>query len=117
MTVVLVTGPLVTVANIGDSSAVLDTGLSMLELTSSHRIQDNIREQASSGRLPTYTLPHRASWIDGGAPVQPFVLGGVPLTAAGTQQVADYPLLLISSLEQLPAGLISLMMPWPTVLT
>ena len=36
---VLVTGALLTVANIGDSSAVLDTGCSMLELTTSHRVQ------------------------------------------------------------------------------
>ena len=45
MTAVLVTGPLVTVANIGDSSAVLDTGCSILELTSSHRVQDNAAER------------------------------------------------------------------------
>ena len=45
MTVVLITGPLVTVANIGDSSAVLDTGCSMLELTANHRVQDNTQER------------------------------------------------------------------------
>ena len=39
MTIVLVTGALLTAANIGDSAAVLDTGCSMLELTDSHRIQ------------------------------------------------------------------------------
>ena len=46
VTAILVTGPLVTVANIGDSSAVLDTGCSMLELSTSHRIHDSVREQA-----------------------------------------------------------------------
>ena len=46
MTAVLITGPLVTVANIGDSSAVLDTGCSMLELTTSHRIDASAQEQA-----------------------------------------------------------------------
>ena len=45
MTVVLVTGPLMTVAKIGDSAAVLDTGCSMLELTASHRVQDNVPER------------------------------------------------------------------------
>ena len=39
VTIVLVTGCLLTSANIGDSAAVLDTGCSMLELTDSHRIQ------------------------------------------------------------------------------
>ena len=39
VTIVLVTGALLTAANIGDSAAVLDTGCSMLELTDSHRIQ------------------------------------------------------------------------------
>lgn len=46
LTAVLVTGPLVTVANIGDSSAVLDTGVSMLELTTTHRIHDSAQEAA-----------------------------------------------------------------------
>ena len=54
VSVVLVTGPLVTVANIGDSSAVLDTGFSMLELTTSHRIHDRcvcLREGGGGGGI------------------------------------------------------------------
>lgn len=46
LTAVLITGPLVTVANIGDSAAVLDTGCSMLELTTTHRIHDSLQEQS-----------------------------------------------------------------------
>lgn len=46
VTAVIVVGYLLTVANIGDSSAVLDTGCSILELTGSHRIQSNPEEQA-----------------------------------------------------------------------
>lgn len=42
---VIVIGYLVTAANVGDSSAVLDTGCSILELTGSHRIQSNVDEQ------------------------------------------------------------------------
>ena len=44
-TVALVTGWLVTVANVGDSSAVLDTGASILELTKSHRLHESKDEQ------------------------------------------------------------------------
>lgn len=39
MTLVVVSGWLVTVANTGDSSAVLDTGDHISEITLSHRIQ------------------------------------------------------------------------------
>ncbi|PNW77853.1 hypothetical protein CHLRE_10g454450v5 [Chlamydomonas reinhardtii] len=46
VTATIVIGYLLTVANIGDSSAVLDTGCSILELTGSHRIQSNPEEQA-----------------------------------------------------------------------
>ena len=47
LTVLLVIGGiLLTVANVGDSDAVLDTGCSMLEVSSSHRIHDCVREQA-----------------------------------------------------------------------
>ncbi len=46
MTILVVTGSLLTVANIGDSEAVLDTGLSILEMTRSHRLQVNLQEQA-----------------------------------------------------------------------
>lgn len=42
---VLSIGRLLTAANTGDSSAVLDTGCSILELTRSHRIHTNIEEQ------------------------------------------------------------------------
>ncbi|KAG2449516.1 hypothetical protein HYH02_005659 [Chlamydomonas schloesseri] len=45
VTATIVIGYLLTVANIGDSSAVLDTGCSILELTGSHRIQSNPEEQ------------------------------------------------------------------------
>lgn len=43
---VIVVGYLLTTANVGDSSAVLDTGCSILELTGSHRIHNNVEEQA-----------------------------------------------------------------------
>ncbi|GIL83304.1 hypothetical protein Vretimale_11336 [Volvox reticuliferus] len=46
VTATIVIGYLLTVANLGDSSAVLDTGCSILELTGSHRIQSNPDEQA-----------------------------------------------------------------------
>jgi serine/threonine protein phosphatase PrpC len=39
VTLALVTGSLLTVANVGDSLAVLDTGCSLLPLTTSHRVQ------------------------------------------------------------------------------
>ena len=39
-------GYLLTVANVGDSAAVLDTGCSILELTGSHRIHSNVEEQS-----------------------------------------------------------------------
>jgi hypothetical protein len=45
VTLMLVTGSLITVANLGDSSAVLDTGNSIFELTKNHRIQDNETEK------------------------------------------------------------------------
>ncbi|EFJ47432.1 hypothetical protein VOLCADRAFT_92137 [Volvox carteri f. nagariensis] len=46
VTAAIIIGYLLTVANLGDSSAVLDTGCSILELTGSHRIQSNPDEQA-----------------------------------------------------------------------
>jgi BRCA1-associated protein len=46
VTVALCTGWLLTVANAGDSGAVLDTGSSLVELTCSHRIQSNLEEQS-----------------------------------------------------------------------
>ena len=42
----VVIGYLLTVANVGDSAAVLDTGCSILELTGSHRIHSNVEEQS-----------------------------------------------------------------------
>ena len=45
MTVVLSIAWLLTIANTGDSAAVLDTGCSILELTKSHRIHNNLDEQ------------------------------------------------------------------------
>ncbi len=35
-------GSLLTVANVGDSKAFLDTGSELVELTTSHRIEDNV---------------------------------------------------------------------------
>ncbi|GLC33563.1 hypothetical protein PLESTB_000088500 [Pleodorina starrii] len=46
VTAAILVGYLLTVANLGDSSAVLDTGCSILELTGSHRIQSNPDEQS-----------------------------------------------------------------------
>lgn len=45
VTLLLVCGSLLTVANLGDSSCVLDTGCSLLELSHSHRVQDNLGER------------------------------------------------------------------------
>lgn len=49
----LVTGALLTAANIGDSAAVLDTGCSMLELTDSHRIQVGCKCLSKCGGGPS----------------------------------------------------------------
>ena len=46
VTVALSIGWLLTVANAGDSGCVLDTGSSMLDMISSHRIHTSTREQA-----------------------------------------------------------------------
>lgn len=35
-------GSLLTVANVGDSKAFMDTGSELVELTTSHRIEDNV---------------------------------------------------------------------------
>lgn len=45
VTVAIVTCNLLTIANIGDSDGILDTGCSILEVTHSHRIQGNAMEQ------------------------------------------------------------------------
>jgi serine/threonine protein phosphatase PrpC len=45
VTVALVTGCLLSVVNLGDSEGVLDTGCSMMEVITSHRIQDSKKEQ------------------------------------------------------------------------
>lgn len=42
LTVAILTGDLLTVANIGDCKAFLDDGVELVELTNSHRIEDNI---------------------------------------------------------------------------
>ncbi len=57
MTVCLATGWLLTVANTGDSAAVLDTGSSMLELIKSHRIHSNLEEQARLKQAGQYLAP------------------------------------------------------------
>ncbi|GAX84868.1 hypothetical protein CEUSTIGMA_g12289.t1 [Chlamydomonas eustigma] len=46
LTVVLISGNLVTSANVGDSAAVIDSGETILELTDSHRIQTHTQEKA-----------------------------------------------------------------------
>ncbi|KAG1660248.1 hypothetical protein FOA52_007645 [Chlamydomonas sp. UWO 241] len=43
-TVVVVNGPLISVAHVGDSEAVLDTGASCVEMTHTHRIASNAAE-------------------------------------------------------------------------
>ncbi|KAG1670124.1 hypothetical protein FOA52_013700 [Chlamydomonas sp. UWO 241] len=45
VTLCLVIGELITVANLGDSAGVVDTGCSMLEMTDSHRIQSHESER------------------------------------------------------------------------
>lgn len=57
VTVILSTGWLLTTANTGDSSAVLDTGMSMLELIKSHRIHNNLEEQARLRGAGQYLAP------------------------------------------------------------
>lgn len=57
VTVILSTGWLLTVANTGDSAAVLDTGISMLELIKSHRIQSNLEEQTRLKGAGQYLAP------------------------------------------------------------
>jgi BRCA1-associated protein len=44
--ILVMNGVLLTVANVGDSDGVLDTGTSMLEVTCSHRIHTSPVEQA-----------------------------------------------------------------------
>ena len=46
VTCLLITGSLLTLANVGDSEAFIDTGCSILELTNSHNIQRNAKEHA-----------------------------------------------------------------------
>eukprot|EP00798_Chlamydomonas_sp_ICE-L_P005307 gene5307-18551_t len=46
VTAVVTTGWLVTVANTGDSAAIIDTGSTIVEVTRSHRIHTNTEEQA-----------------------------------------------------------------------
>jgi len=46
VTLCLVIGGLITVANLGDSVALLDTGCSILELTDPHRIETHVGERA-----------------------------------------------------------------------
>ena len=55
MTAMLVIGgAMLTVANLGDSDAVLDTGSSILEITCSHRIQSSIKEQVRDTKPAPY---------------------------------------------------------------
>ncbi|KXZ54621.1 hypothetical protein GPECTOR_4g686 [Gonium pectorale] len=76
VTAAIVIGYLLTVANIGDSSAVLDTGCSILELTGSHRIQSNPDEQ-SRLRLAGCTLAPLGFHLQG--PARQGELGVGPL--------------------------------------
>lgn len=46
VTCLLITGSLLTLANVGDSEAFIDTGCSILELTKSHNLDRNVNEQA-----------------------------------------------------------------------
>ncbi len=48
LTVAILTGDLLTVANIGDCKAFLDTGREIVELTSSHRIEENAGQRYDS---------------------------------------------------------------------
>ena len=41
-TMAVLFGSLLTVANVGDSKAFLDTGSELVEMTTSHRIEDNV---------------------------------------------------------------------------
>lgn len=45
LTLAVVTGQLLTIANVGDSTGILDTGATVQELTLSHRLNDNPTEQ------------------------------------------------------------------------
>lgn len=57
VTAILSIGPLLTVANTGDSSAILDTGSSTLEMTKSHRIHDSLEEQTRLKSAGCYLAP------------------------------------------------------------
>jgi Protein phosphatase 2C len=76
VTVALIMGSLLTVGNLGDSSSVLDTGCSMLELTASHRIQSNEVEQARL-RAAGCTIAPLGFHLQG--PAKPNELGVGPL--------------------------------------
>ena len=58
LTAMLVIGGfMLTVANLGDSDAVLDTGSSILEVTCSHRIQSSMKEQVRSTHAALPLMP------------------------------------------------------------
>ena len=54
-TMAVLYGSLLTVANVGDSKAFMDTGSEIVELSTSHRIEDNI------GILCTFSLDYLSS--------------------------------------------------------
>eukprot|EP00887_Chlorella_sp_A99_P000939 scaffold5.g939.t1 len=76
LTVAVVAGRLLTVANVGDSAAVLDTGAEVVQLTDSHRIADNGREQARLAASGAHVAPRRPG---GGGPAEPAGEGVGPL--------------------------------------
>lgn len=61
LTVVVITDWLLTVAAIGDSKAVMDTGGQFLEVSPEHRVHHHLAEQARLKKAGSYLAPIRYS--------------------------------------------------------
>ena len=78
LTVALVTDWLLTVASVGDSKAVLDTGAQFMDLSPEHRVQHHLAEQSRLKAAGTYIAPISV-YMDGAA--EPDEPGYGPLRA------------------------------------
>lgn len=78
LTVALITDWLLTVAAVGDSKAVLDTGAQFMDLTPEHRVQHHMSEQSRLKAAGTYLAPISV-YMDGAA--EPGEPGYGPLRA------------------------------------
>ena len=96
VTCLLITGSLLTLANVGDSEAFIDTGCSIMELTSCHNIDRNIKEQA---RLVRAGCQVARIALHLGGPADPWERGVGPLrvwnkSSGGlcvSRSIGDYP--------------------------